>query len=76
MVRNAVGIRNSLPVRTGSKIMSAADYVQAFHDLLGDAGVVDDPQRLATYTTDQRQLFTGSTRAVLSRQRPSRSPTS
>ena len=45
--------------------MSVPDYVQAFRDLLGSAGVVDDPQRLATYTTDQRQLFTGSTRAVL-----------
>jgi hypothetical protein len=50
--------------------MSVADYVQAFRGLLGVAGVVDDPQRLATYTTDQRQLFTGST------QRPSRSSTS
>jgi FAD/FMN-containing dehydrogenase len=45
--------------------MSVPDYVQAFRDLLGGAGVVDDPQRLATYTTDQRQLFTGSTRAAL-----------
>jgi FAD/FMN-containing dehydrogenase len=45
--------------------MSVADYVRAFRDLLGGAGVVDDPQRLAAYTTDQRQLFTGSTRAVL-----------
>src|SRR5258705_5174472 len=45
--------------------MSVADYVQAFRDLLGGAGIVDDPQRLATYTTDQRQIFTGSTRAVL-----------
>ena len=45
--------------------MSVANYVQAFRDLLGGAGVVDDPQRLATYTTDQRHLFTGSTHAVL-----------
>jgi FAD/FMN-containing dehydrogenase len=45
--------------------MSVPDYVQAFRDLLGGAGVLDDPQRLATYITDQRQLFTGSTRAVL-----------
>ena len=45
--------------------MCVTDYVPAFRDLLGAAGVVDDPQRLATYTTDQRQLFTGSTRAVL-----------
>ncbi|KJC33949.1 FAD-linked oxidase [Bradyrhizobium sp. LTSP849] len=45
--------------------MSPSDHVQAFRDLLGAVGVVDDPQRLATYTTDQRQLFTGSTLAVL-----------
>jgi hypothetical protein len=45
--------------------MSVPDYVQAFRDLLGGAGVVDDPQRLVPYITDQRQLFTGSTRAVL-----------
>ena len=45
--------------------MSPSDHVQAFRDLLGGAGVVDDPQRLASYTTDQRQLFTGSTLALL-----------
>ena len=45
--------------------MLPSDHVQAFRDLLGGAGVVDDPQRLATYTTDQRRLFTGSTLAVL-----------
>jgi FAD/FMN-containing dehydrogenase len=45
--------------------MSVPDYVQAFRHILGSAGVVDDPQRLATYTTDQRQLATGSTYAVL-----------
>ena len=45
--------------------MLPSDHVQAFRDLLGGAGVVDDQQRLATYTTDQRQLFTGSTLAVL-----------
>jgi FAD/FMN-containing dehydrogenase len=50
---------------TRSKIMLPSDHVQAFRDLLGGAGVVDDQQRLATYTTDQRQLFTGSTLAVL-----------
>jgi len=45
--------------------MSPLDHVKAFRGLLGDTGVVDDPQRLATYTTDQRQLFTGSALAVL-----------
>ena len=45
--------------------MLPSDHVQAFRDLLGGAGVVDDQQRLTTYTTDQRQLFTGSTLAVL-----------
>jgi FAD/FMN-containing dehydrogenase len=45
--------------------MSVPDYVQAFRHILGSAGVVNDPQRLATYTTDQRQLATGSTYAVL-----------
>ncbi|OKO83729.1 FAD-linked oxidase [Bradyrhizobium sp. AS23.2] len=39
--------------------------MQAFRDLIGQTGVVDDPERIATYTTDQRQLFTGSTFAVL-----------
>jgi hypothetical protein len=28
--------------------------VHAFRDLLDDGGVVDDPERIATYTTDQR----------------------
>jgi FAD/FMN-containing dehydrogenase len=50
---------------TRSKIMLPSDHLQAFRDLLGGAGVIDDPQRLAAYTTDQRQLFTGSTLAVL-----------
>ncbi len=45
--------------------MSPSDHVQAFRGVLGGAGVVDDPQRLASYATDQRQLFTGSTLAVL-----------
>src|SRR3954471_4946541 len=45
--------------------MSQSIRVQAFRDLLDDRGVVDDPERIATYTTDQRQLFTGSTFAVL-----------
>jgi FAD/FMN-containing dehydrogenase len=45
--------------------MSQSVYVQAFRDLLDDGGVVDDPERIATYTTDQRQLFTGSTFVVL-----------
>jgi FAD/FMN-containing dehydrogenase len=45
--------------------MSPSDHVQAFRGLLGGTGVVDDPQRLVTYTTDQRQLFTGSTLAIL-----------
>ena len=40
-------------------------HVHAFRDLLDGGGVVDDPERIATYTTDQRQLFTGSTLAVL-----------
>ncbi|KRR21417.1 FAD-linked oxidase [Bradyrhizobium lablabi] len=45
--------------------MSQSVHVRAFRNLLGDGGVVDDPERIATYTTDQRQLFTGSTFAVL-----------
>lgn len=39
--------------------------VRDFRDLLDSGGVVEDPERIATYTTDQRQLFTGSTFAVL-----------
>jgi FAD/FMN-containing dehydrogenase len=45
--------------------MSPSDHVQAFRDLLGGTSVVDDPQRLASYITDQRHLFTGSTLAVV-----------
>jgi FAD/FMN-containing dehydrogenase len=45
--------------------MSQSVHVHAFRDLLDGGGVVDDPERIATYTTDQRQLFTGSTLAVL-----------
>ncbi|TWA92534.1 FAD-binding oxidoreductase [Bradyrhizobium stylosanthis] len=45
--------------------MSYAVHIQAFRDLIGQAGVVDDPERIAPYTTDQRQLFTGSSFAVL-----------
>jgi hypothetical protein len=36
------------PGNNWEQIMSVPDYVQAFRDLLGGAGVVDDPQRLAT----------------------------
>ena len=45
--------------------MSQSVHVHAFRDLLDGGGVVDDPEQIATYTTDQRQLFTGSTFAVL-----------
>src|SRR3954451_18064693 len=45
--------------------MSQSVHVRAFRHLLDDEGVVDDPERIASYTTDQRQLFTGSTFAVL-----------
>lgn len=45
--------------------MSQPVHVRAFRDLVGDGGFVDDPERMATYTTDQRQLSTGSTFAVL-----------
>ena len=45
--------------------MSQSIHVHAFRDLLDGRGVVDDPAQIATYTTDQRQLFTGSTFAVL-----------
>jgi FAD/FMN-containing dehydrogenase len=45
--------------------MSHLQHVHAFRNLLDCEGVVDDPERIATYTTDQRQLFTGSTLAVL-----------
>ncbi|APG09970.1 FAD-binding oxidoreductase [Bradyrhizobium japonicum] len=39
--------------------------LRTFRDLLNDGAVVDDPERIATYTTDQRQLFTGAALAVL-----------
>ncbi|MGQ0684933.1 FAD-binding oxidoreductase [Bradyrhizobium sp.] len=45
--------------------MSQSVHVHAFRDVLDGGGIVDDPERIATYTTDQRQLFTGSTFAVL-----------
>lgn len=45
--------------------MSHLQHVHAFRNLLDCKGVVDDPQRIATYATDQRHLFTGSTLAVL-----------
>ena len=45
--------------------MPQSVQVDAFRDLLGDGGIIDDPERIATYTTDQRQLITGSTFAVL-----------
>lgn len=45
--------------------MSPSIHHQAFRDLLGSGGVVDDPERIATYVTDQRQLFTGAPLAVL-----------
>jgi len=45
--------------------MSHSVYVRAFRDLLDSGAVVDDPYRIVSYTTDQRQLFTGSTFAVL-----------
>lgn len=45
--------------------MSQSVHVNAFRDLLDGGGVVDDPEQIATYTTDQRQLLTGSTFAVL-----------
>ena len=45
--------------------MSQLIHVRAFRDLVGEEGVVDDPERMATYTTDQRQLSTGSAFAVL-----------
>jgi FAD/FMN-containing dehydrogenase len=40
-------------------------HIRAFRDVLDSGGVVDEPERIAAYTTDQRQLFTGSTFAVL-----------
>jgi FAD/FMN-containing dehydrogenase len=45
--------------------MSHSIQVRAFRELLDGRGIVDDPERIATYATDQRQLFTGSTFAVL-----------
>jgi FAD/FMN-containing dehydrogenase len=45
--------------------MSVPEYVRAFRDLLGGSGIIDDPQRIGSYTTDQRQLLRGSTYAVL-----------
>src|ERR1700722_2404788 len=32
---------------------------QAFRDLLGSSGVVDDPDRISTYVVDQRNLLHG-----------------
>lgn len=45
--------------------MSAPEFVRAFRDLLGGSSVIDDPQRIESYTTDQRELLRGSTHAVL-----------
>ena len=45
--------------------MSYSIQVRAFRDLLDDRGVVDEPGRIAAYTTDQRRHLTGSTFAVL-----------
>ncbi|MHC4053374.1 FAD-binding oxidoreductase [Bradyrhizobium sp. 25ACV] len=45
--------------------MSQSVHVRAFRDLVGDGGVIDDPERMAVYVTDQHQLSTGSTFAVL-----------
>src|SRR5215510_4863728 len=45
--------------------MSQSVHVHAFRELLDGSGFVDDPERIASYATDQRQLFTGSTFAVL-----------
>jgi FAD/FMN-containing dehydrogenase len=53
------------PTQIGSRSMSQSVHVHAFRELLGGGGVVDDPNGIATYTTDQRQLFTGTTFAVL-----------
>ncbi|WP_283811198.1 hypothetical protein [Bradyrhizobium uaiense] len=36
--------------------MSNSVQIQAFRDLIGQAGVVGDPERIATYTTDHRQV--------------------
>src|SRR5206468_11914107 len=63
---NAAQTRENDPITPiGSWSMSQSVHVHAFRDLLDDRGVVDDPGRIAAYTTDQRQLFTGSTFAVL-----------
>lgn len=45
--------------------MLTPEYVQAFRGLLGPAGIVDEPRQIEKYTTDARQLFTGSACAVL-----------
>lgn len=45
--------------------MSYSVQIHAFREILDQTGVVDDLERIATYTTDQRQLFTGSSFAVL-----------
>jgi FAD/FMN-containing dehydrogenase len=58
-------MREDDPTPIGSRSMSQSIQVHAFRELLDGGGVVDDPDRIATYTTDQRQLFTGSTFAVL-----------
>jgi FAD/FMN-containing dehydrogenase len=58
-------MREDHPTAIGSSDMPYSVQIQSFRDLIGQVGVVDDPERIATYTTDQRQLFTGSTFAVL-----------
>jgi FAD/FMN-containing dehydrogenase len=45
--------------------MCQSKEMNVFRGLLDTGGVIDDPERIAAYTTDQRQLFTGSTSAVL-----------
>jgi FAD/FMN-containing dehydrogenase len=58
-------MRDDDPTPIGSRSMSYSVQIHAFREILDQTGVVDDPERIATYTTDQRQLFTGSTFAVL-----------
>lgn len=41
------------------------EMLNSLRDVLGEAGVVTDPERLATYLVDQRDLVKGRTPAVL-----------
>jgi FAD/FMN-containing dehydrogenase len=49
----------------GSGTMLASGDLQAFRQLLGPAGMIEDPSRIAPYIVDQRNLLQGETPAIL-----------